>query len=178
MPLMKQSSVPQALEKSSLNTPRKDHSPPPAYSSEAASINDSAPPDITAAFSNLNLTGSSFPTPDQCIAHLKLLESFHQLREDVALRDCLFGIKDAFVPQDESKERQAEILRMIREKRWAVYVAKAAQRFKSWWTLCVQPQATRTTQSSSMVNEMAADKKLNFQAHDLPPLGKKARLLS
>ncbi len=105
--------------------------------------------DFTAAFSNLNLTAShvpSPPSPDKCIAHLKLLESFHQLREQVALTDGLFGIKDGFVPSDLSEAKRAELLTKMREKRWAVYVAKAAKRFEKWWETCVQPEAQPTRQ--------------------------------
>ena len=142
------------------------------------SVTNAAPPDITAAFSNLTLTDIVFPTPDQCIAHLKVLESFHQLREDVAVRDGLFGITDAFVSGDESKEKQAEILMKIREKRWAVFVAKAAQRFKAWWTVCVQPHAVRMMQSHLIDSRLTQGARVKFEAEDLPPLGKQTRCLS
>ena len=148
-----------------------DISPPPPYTSATPYTANEAPPDISAAFSNLRLEDSTFPTSDQCIAHLKLLEAFHQLREDVALRDGLFGLNDAFVPNHESNEAQAEILRKIREKRWAVFVAKAVQRFEKWWTVCVQPQAKRLTQSSGMTSKPTEGTKLRFRADDLPPIG-------
>ena len=178
MPLMKGYNVPEAPKMSSPSTLPQEHSPPPAYTSEAPGLNNAAPPDITAAFSNLNLIDSVFPTPDQCTAHLKVLESFHQLREDIAVRDGLFGISDAFVPGDETKEQQAEILMKIREKRWAVFVAKAAQRFEAWWTACVQPQAVRMKQFSLVDRNITQGARLRFDADDVPPLGKKAKHLS
>ena len=107
--------------------------PPPAYSLD--------PPDITAAFANLNLEDTDKPTPGRCIAHLKLLEAFHQLRCDVATNDGLFGIKDEFAPPGLSEQKHAETLLKIREKRWAIYVAKAAGRFEKWWRVCVEPGA-------------------------------------
>ncbi|KAL8766036.1 MAG: hypothetical protein Q9209_007065 [Squamulea sp. 1 TL-2023] len=90
-------------------------------------------PDLTAAFSSLNLTAlSNKPTPDQCLAHPKLLEAFHNLREDVATTDGLFGIYDYFVdrvyPNQGFDEKRAQLLLRLREKRWAVYVAKAERR--------------------------------------------------
>jgi len=128
------------VEKHGLSTPPGDDSPPPSYA-----VNDTNNvPSITAAFSNLNLTAShapSPPSPDKCIAHPKLLESFHQLREQAALTNRLFGIKDGFVPSDLSEAKRVELLTKMREKRWAVYVAKAAKRFEKWWETCVQPEA-------------------------------------
>ncbi|KAG8533581.1 uncharacterized protein KY384_001321 [Bacidia gigantensis] len=169
MPLTKDSPVPPTLEKNGLPTPPEDESPPPAYRQTA----EEAPPDITAAFSNLNLASSDFPTSDQCLAHLKFLETLYQLREDIETRDGLFGVKDSFNLEHEGTEAHARVVSTIRQKRWAVYVSKAAQRFEKWWTHAVQPGAERlngynmTTQLSRFVYE---GKALKFEAHDLPPL--------
>jgi len=55
--------------------------------------------DITAAFSNLNLARPhdklQKPTANQCLAHLKLLEAFHQLRQDIALQMVSLASKTA-----------------------------------------------------------------------------------
>ncbi|KAL9635830.1 MAG: hypothetical protein Q9164_003223, partial [Protoblastenia rupestris] len=166
-----QSSNPPTSEKH--QTLPKDHCPPPAHTSEASSVAYDPNPHITAAFSSLNLTASDFPTPDQCLAHLKLLEAFHQLREDVALRDCLFGIKDSFVPRDASEDKQRETLMKIREKRWAVYVARAVQRFERWWTVCVCPEAAKITQSqmaTAMRKKLDLGGRTNFEYDNLPPI--------
>ncbi len=78
----------QRSEKTGLHTP-PDDAPPPSYA-----VNDeNAVPDITAAFSNLDLKASGKPAVDQCIAHLKLLEAFHQLREDAATQDGHVGAR-------------------------------------------------------------------------------------
>ena len=138
--------------------------PPPAYQVD--------PPDITAAFSNLKLEDTDKPTPDQCIAHLKLLEAFHQLRCNVATNDGLFGIRDEFVPKGQNEQQHAETLLKIREKRWAIYVAKAAKRFEKWWQVCVEPGVEMVQQRA--LEQDRFDKNRNplyFNKQTLPPLG-------
>lgn len=143
---------------------RKNPSPPPAY--------DIDPPDITAAFSSLKLEDSDKPTPDQCIAHLKLLEAFHQLREDVATNDGLFGLRDDFVPQGVDEQQRAETLLKIREKRWAIYVAKAARRFERWWQVSVEPGVEMLSQKAMAAEHFDHDRHpLFFSKEALPPLG-------
>lgn len=162
----------QSAEKHALTTPPKD-SPPPSYA-----VNDTNNvPDITAAFSNLDLTASHSsnpPSPEKCVAHLKLLESFHQLREEVALTDGLFGIRDGFAPYDLSEVKRAELLTKIREKRWAVYVTKAAKRFEKWWELCIQPEAQPLRQKEIPVafgQKPTEGPVLAFGRNHVPPLG-------
>lgn len=181
MPLLKRSKDPTTIKKNDPITQTQEHSPMPAYSAAASSEMPASSPDITAAFSNLKLgpTTNDFPNPDQCLAHLKLLEAFHQLREDVALRDGLFGIMDSFVPDNLGAEKHAEILMKIREKRWAVYVAKSVQRFQAWWTLCVQPHAQKLSQSQMENRSFAIPEqgdKLSFEPNSLPPPGKCDRM--
>ncbi len=153
-----------ATEKHNLVTP-ENPAPPPAYQAD--------PPDITAAFSTLKLEDTAKPTPDQCIAHLKLLEAFHQLREDVATEDGLFGLRDDFVPQGMGEQRHAEALLKIREKRWAIYVSKAAKRFEKWWQVCVEPDAEMLSQKAMAAEHFDTDRHpLFFNTETLPPLGK------
>ena len=142
-----------------------DKSPPPSYTVD----DENAVPDITAAFSALNLDTSSKPTGDQCIAHLKLLEAFHQLREDVAYRDGLFGVQDSLA---QLESNQAELLTKIREKRWAIYVTNAVQRFERWWETMVEPGATMTTQANVSAVFEGNVKSLALDRAKLPPLGK------
>lgn len=159
-----------------LNPPPSEQQPPPTYS-----VN---PSDLTAAFSNLTLNlASGTPTKDQCIAHLKLLEAFHQLREDVALTDGLFGIHDSLVPAGVLETERLEILRRIREKRWAVYVARAAARFEKWWQTSVEPGAVMIQQTELkakdpiITGEMGERSSTTSREH-LPPLGMSSPLLS
>ncbi|KAL8744796.1 MAG: hypothetical protein Q9184_007953 [Pyrenodesmia sp. 2 TL-2023] len=101
-----------------------------------------APPDWKTAAPSLDLHATTDkPTADQCLAHLKVLEAFHQLREDVATTDGLYGIYDRFV--DDTNTARTQLLRKIREKRWAVYVTKATKRFEQWWHK-TRPQASPT----------------------------------
>lgn len=154
-----------------LPTPPRD-SPPPTYAVNDS--NGSNGPDITAAFSNLNLAASRTPTTDQCLAHLKVLESFHQLRESTACNDGLFGIRDNFVSEKTTDRERVELLTKIREKRWAVYVARAAKRFERWWEKCVEPEAQMLTQRDILDTfDPKADQGpiLAFDCDNLPPLG-------
>lgn len=143
--------------------------PPPSY--ENAEL-----PDVTAAFSNLNLSeASTKPTPSQCLAHLKLLEAFHQLREDVATTDGLYGIRDDFVPSDVTKEQRVDILAKIREKRWAIYVTNASLRFERWWKTCIpstQMLVQKDFDNPGFAGITTRGEPLPFTKDNLPPLGK------
>lgn len=114
-------------------------SPPPSYVQP--------PVNITSNLANLNLEPrSTNPTVDQSIAHLKLLEAFHELREDVATTDGLFGISDDFASKLSDSSRTKMVVR-LREKRWAVYVARAADRFETWWETCIPSTQQRLKQT-------------------------------
>ena len=148
---------------------------PPSYTE-----NDSNVADATAAFSSLKLDASPTPTADQCIAHMKLLEAFHQLREDIALKDGLFGICDSFADTKITAQEKAELLIKIREKRWAIYVARAAKRFERWWIECVEPNAQMLKQSEIPVafkQKLHIGACLDLNCDNLPPLGKSALLI-
>lgn len=147
----------------------QEQEPPPAYSLHSS--------DLTAAFSNLTLKpADSNPTPDQCIAHLKLLEAFHQLREDVATTDGLFGINDSLTPADEADARRINILRQIREKRWAVYVTRAVMRFEKWWQMSIEPAAEMIQQKDLwrkfLPTVHGTENSWMMDRDHLPPLGK------
>lgn len=157
------------MEKKSYAEPPEDIDPP-TY--------NASPSNLTAAFSNLNLdSAGSVPTKDRCIAHLKLLEAFHQLREDIATADGLFGIKDSLVTADISQQEQAAVLLKIREKRWAVYVARAASRFETWWEKGIQPGSRMLCQVDIENGAWSRDdaergaEVLTFTSDNLPPLG-------
>lgn len=103
-----------------------------------------AEPDIAWAFSNLKIKESAngFPTPEATLGHLKLLEAFYALKDEVAYTDGAFGLFDCRAPGTEESVagdqpatiKRLEALAQIREKRWALYVTRAADRFESWWT--------------------------------------------
>ena len=164
-----------SMEKHGHSTPPDKPLPPPAYAQDDPNLRV---PDITAAFSKLNLVSSTKPTPDLCIAHLKLLEAFHQLREDVACEDGLFGIRDAFANAAQSDQERAKLLAKVREKRWQVYVTKASKRFERWWITCVEPsdEKDRLLAQSKMpsIFRHGPDQggRLEWNRDDLPPLGR------
>ncbi|RSL98792.1 hypothetical protein CDV31_012423, partial [Fusarium ambrosium] len=127
-------------------------SAPPPYEETAGAP---ARPDVdpVASFADLKIDSQPHdPDPDTCLAHLKLLFAFQALKEDVGYTDGLFGIwdsradgaitvaengeveehvrADGDVPDDEEKRKA---LSKIREKRWALFVARAVDRYEAWW---------------------------------------------
>ena len=146
---------------------------PPSYAVNAPEV---TPPDITAAFSNLNLKETTdVPTVDQCLAHLKLLEALNQLREEIGNTDGLFGLKDEVVPKDVSKKEQESILLKLHEKRWACYVTQASLRFEQWWKTTIQRKMAmlqrKDMDSPSFPGSANRGNRLRFDRSDLPPLG-------
>lgn len=123
---------------------------------------DAAHVDITAAFSTLSLQDPPHhPDVDTCLAHLKLLFALQSLKEDVGYTDGLWNIWDSRAdpagldfganeipaslseglehlgldgqkrtPEDYEKIK----LSKTREKRWALYVARAVDRYEAWWS--------------------------------------------
>ncbi|PSR84241.1 hypothetical protein BD289DRAFT_368883 [Coniella lustricola] len=144
----------------STSSEQDDTTAPPAYqavdSNNADKIDNV---DITAAFSHLSLASTpGDPTVDTCLAHLKLLYAFQTLKDDVGYTNGLWGIWDSMAdalqpgPDDLSAEaagastttpaattkvsaqEQAKLnLSRLREKRWAIFVARAVDRYQSWW---------------------------------------------
>ncbi|KAL8905310.1 MAG: hypothetical protein Q9171_006719 [Xanthocarpia ochracea] len=136
--------------------------------------------DPTAAFAHLSLpVSSNKPTPDRCLAHLKLLEAFHCLREDIATSDGLFGIYDHFVnevyPSEGFDDKRAQLLLKLREKRWAVYVTKAQRRYATWWGEIQKERHPRPTHYALLDVYEEFEKAgehlcLDFKKAPLPPL--------
>jgi hypothetical protein len=86
----------QLLERTSSNDPA-DALPAYTLTPEAPPSQSETPhPDITAAFAALNLTNEPLrlPTADTCLAHLKLLYAFRNLKDDIGYTDGLWGIND------------------------------------------------------------------------------------
>lgn len=114
---------------------------------------------LTAAFASLKLSASPRdPDADTCLAHLKVLSAFQTLKDDVGYTDGLWGIWDAralgpdFASVDDlppgpgpemagkalrepvDSDPRAQVAR-LREKRWAVFLARAVDRYESWWSV-------------------------------------------
>lgn len=111
-------------------------------------------PDVAAAFANLKLSNETAdPDADTCLAHLKLLFAIQNMKEEVGYTDGLWGIWDSRADTDELDElvgddeqisiavkdskdpdaRKLIALSKLREKRWALFVARAVDRYESWW---------------------------------------------
>ncbi|RYP89917.1 hypothetical protein DL770_003938 [Monosporascus sp. CRB-9-2] len=116
-----------------------------------ARLTPEAVAELNSAFSSLNLPATAADvSPDSCIAHLKLLSAFQYLKEDVGYTDGLWQLFDSCAlssrprprvhigRSDEEarcagEDRAARTLAMLREKRWALYVARAVDRYEAWW---------------------------------------------
>ena len=116
---------------------------------------------------------------DQCIAHLKFLAALADLRDTIASSDGLFGIFDSQVDEVISKKdderTRHKALAILRERRWMVYVARAVDRYTTWWECCVvRTQRDITvwdTQQPSYASITQWATPLPFGPKDLPPLG-------
>jgi len=77
---------------------------------------------MTAQLISLNLNNldspDGFPTVDQAIAHLELLNAFFLLKKDIKAKDGLFDLCDSDATSKVPVEE-------IQEKRWVVYVTQA-----------------------------------------------------
>jgi hypothetical protein len=159
-----------------------DKEAPPSYASNdpiATNGNGLSPAELNATFANLRLSDipPEFPTTSHCLAHLKLLSAFYALKEDVGYTDGLFGLWDAKCEVVENKE---EVLAKIRDKRWALYIARAVERFEDWWVkiLCTREQSKRLERkemiySNKMFLQFTETGRVqNWRVDELPPLGK------
>lgn len=152
---------------------------PPTYAAEDP-VNEPTADELNAAFSSLNIsdTPPSFPTADHCLAHLKLLNTFHALKEDIGYTDGIFGLWDSKCEVLDGKDREQALSR-TREKRWALYVARAVERFEVWWVKVLWPreggkrleskQMIETNKSFTQFPERGRVQK--WTAEMLPPAG-------
>jgi hypothetical protein len=167
--------------------------PPPSYTVTANPQGPSLE-EINAGFSNLRIGDApkNFPDTDLCLAHLKLLEAFFILKQEVGYTDGAFDIWDSRAPgTDESvandeaaRNTRIEALSKIREKRWALYVTRAVHRFEIWWmkVLCQYEQSVMLTEGAMRYKEFqdfpGAGKVQRWTTSMLPPLGTFALHLS
>ncbi|KAK0644786.1 Glycine-rich domain-containing protein 1, partial [Lasiodiplodia hormozganensis] len=208
-------SLPNKLKKSPRDSFVSSHSrnsssaaaPPPAYgeqqtdgpSNEAPAL----PPDFTSRLQSLNidpLRRQAVPAADECIVHLKLLEAFYNLRQDIETTEGIFGIASptpaTAAPQYEKKaldqdakaedgavdEELKHKIKQVREKRWAVYVSRAVERYEQWFLEripkltggeMVGPMYSTKLLADSTLHETAGslgERLRNFFPENLPPL--------
>jgi hypothetical protein len=160
--------------------------PPPSYAASNP-IPEPAVDDISASFGNLHIdvVPRNFPDGNLAMAHLKLLEAFFLLKEDIGYTDGVFDLWDSRAPEGENPagddkaaaNTRNEALSKIREKRWALYIARAVDRFETWWmeVLCKNEKSHMLTQTAMKTPAFelfpsSGNVKL-WTANMLPPLG-------
>ena len=122
----------------------------------SATLTREAPPDyddsqnIKQLSSYLAGTGLSelqvqteIPNVSQTICHLKLLHAISKLKEKVINANGLYELYDPPTDQVydgyEDLKPARDLLRLrVREKRWAVFVQQATDRFSDWWSALKQ----------------------------------------
>ncbi|CAG7984985.1 unnamed protein product [Penicillium nalgiovense] len=122
-----------------------------------------------------HLSSSTTVTRDQCIVHLKFLAVLADLRDTISSDDGLFGIHDAVAEEIQRfPDRMNEARARIREKRWAVYTARAVDRYTKWWSEGLprsRPMATvNDLESMNYENILVCDTVVAWDTDTLPPL--------
>ncbi|KAJ5574301.1 uncharacterized protein N7459_008728 [Penicillium hispanicum] len=111
-------------------------------------------------------------TRDQCVAHLKLLAVLADLRDAVSNDDGMFGLFDSDADRFPDSLNQARA--RIREKRWAVYTARAVDRYTKWWFTCLpmsRPCVTTTDMENPNYEDIIdCETKILWGTENLPPL--------
>jgi hypothetical protein len=118
----------------------KHDSPPPGYAPDDPATEADV---LAAGLRKLDFSrtapdpATSTVTTDECIAHLKLLACFADLRDKVATTDGLFNVHDREIDRFAGTQERSEAAALLREKRWAVYVTRAVDRYTAWLLNCV-----------------------------------------
>ncbi|KAJ6783587.1 hypothetical protein PWT90_08463 [Aphanocladium album] len=132
-------------------------------------------------------------TESRCLAHLKLLHALQAMKEDVGYTDGLWGIWDSSVmdgkglvidseelESDKEKTQLTEaegkqmMMSKLREKRWAIFVARAVDRYEAWWN---SQDITMLTEDDMSVQDgdnymryPSTNRKFAWRMSNLPPL--------
>jgi len=182
--------------RSSSSNASNEPAPPPAYrevpDAQAADLPTAEETDqvnLTAAFENLKISsGPSDPTVETCLAHLKLLFAFQSMKEDVGYTDGLWGLWDSLAglpeqlkgsdekpPKEKIQDKKLAVLSKIREKRWALFVARAVERYEAWWKSMPAFQLTEKHMETPAEYYLAfpteTSHAMQWSADKLPPLG-------
>lgn len=181
---------------------------PPAYDAFSSEGGLGGPPaeevdqvNLTEAFDKLSLgTDPKYPDVDTCLAHLKLLFAIQVMKEEVGYSDGLWNIWDTRTgtednaPEsdleklekppnhapalDEASNKKLAVLSKIREKRWAVFLARAVDRYEAWWISMQTPNGNLTeadmhTPDSEKYDLFvsSSNNRIAWDSSNLPPLG-------
>lgn len=111
---------------------------------------------------------------DQCVTHLKLLAAFADLRDSISNNDGLFGLFDS--EADNFPDTVDEAKARIREKRWAVYTARAVDRYTKWWFTCLPmsrpPLTMKDLENPFYEDIVECDTQVVWSEKNMPPIGK------
>lgn len=197
-----------STDKSAINLD-PENAPPPAYEATAPEnghdIDETV--NLTAAFDNLTLSNlPEDPSAERCLAHLKLMFAFQWMKEDIGFTDGLWGLWDSRAgpvdpilkgrpekdistadtaePKPSVEERirnkNLETLSRVREKRWALFVARAVDRYETWWKFLMKKlpgrplsESNMDVPGSTMYEKFPTDPSavLRWTKNMLPPLG-------
>ncbi|ETS75765.1 hypothetical protein PFICI_12709 [Pestalotiopsis fici W106-1] len=125
-----------------MNSESRADDVPPAYGIiEAPNIGESTGSQLHIDFTSLDLEASnkaSFPTADACLIHLRLLYAIEILKTKIGHTNGLWDIWDQLRTDSTSDASNAHhsngsITAKLCEKRWAIYVARAVDRYEAWW---------------------------------------------
>lgn len=167
-------------------SPASERSAPPEYAATNP-LPEATVEELTRGFKYLTLhpQPDKLPRSDEVMAHLKLLEAIFALKEEIGYTDGLFdlwdsralGTEESTAGDDNSRRQHDEALSKIREKRWALYVLRAVDRFEVWWHqfLCSQDPNSHPLVQQEMVTPLFGDFPLlgsimKWNTAILPPL--------
>jgi hypothetical protein len=151
---------------------------PPSYAADPVDPTEQLAlelPKLNLGFdSSFKSASNSTITRDQCVAHLKFLAVLADLRDAISGDDGLFDIFDA--EAEKFPESLNEARARIREKRWAVYTARAVNRYTTWWSVGL-PRSSQMATISDLENVnyesvVNCDTLVAWSPENLPPLGK------
>ncbi|KAK6070905.1 alpha-ketoglutarate-dependent sulfonate dioxygenase [Seiridium cupressi] len=156
---------------------------PPLYVQDASSdASATGARELSFEFSKLRLEDSehsSFPPAAFMLVHLKLLQAFENLKHTVGNCDGLWDIwdhaNDASTESHQMQEQRQRYSSKAREKRWAVFVARAVDRYESWWKSFVPDMLTdndmlaESGQGSKYGAFVSQDEAVIWTPESLPP---------
>lgn len=130
---------------------------------------------------DLSTTASTTPDTASLLAHLRLLLTFEKLKQQIGFTDGLWDIWDN---RAASADNSLEVLVKLREKRWAIYIARAVDRYEEWWNILphdmlFEKDMMRGTECHPEKYVQFMDAKLiPWKMEMLPPIGKPGLTLS
>lgn len=163
--------------------------------------------DVNAAFLHLSFKSSITDhldiryniSEDACLAHLKLLHAIQSMKEEVGYTDGLWNLwndRGKWALDDLRADADWPAIRMleksnaqtvtqvgqsrIREKRWALFVARAVDRYEAWWRSLVEndmlTEEDMADPDSYKFKKFPTSRRLVWEERMLPPLGENIHL--